>query len=113
MFVIDSDLFAGLNVSQGIEQDVPVQVLHVGIRLAAVINVVGAVAAATAVQAPTAIHIADAEDSTVAATLRGFEIRDALARVFSDLFSALESLRREAAFAVDFRFSDGKPGSEF
>ena len=113
LFVIDSDLFAGLNVAQREEQHVPVQVLHVGVRFAAMIDVVRAVAPATAVQAPAAVDITDAQDAPVTPTPRGFEIRNALAGVFGDLPSLWEKSGGKAAFAVDSRLSDSQTGSEF
>ncbi len=61
IFVVDRDLFAGFDVAQGKEQHVPVECFHVGIWFAAVIDVVSAVAATTAVQTPATIDIADAE----------------------------------------------------
>lgn len=60
LFVIDGNFFAGVNVAQSEEQHVAVQVFHVGIGFATVIDVMGAVTAAAPVQAPTAIDVADA-----------------------------------------------------
>ena len=87
-FVVDGDFFAGMNIPQGEEQYVAVQIFHVGVRLATVIDVMRAVATACAVQTVTASDVADAQDSAVATALRSFEIRDAFARVLRDLFSA-------------------------
>ena len=76
------------------------------------INVVSAVAAATAVQAPARIYSADAKDTTTRAP-HGFDGRDTLARVFRNLFAAREMLCGKAAFAVDAGFFDAQAGREF
>lgn len=100
-FVVDGDFFAGMNIPQGEEQYVAVQILHVGIRLATVIDVMRTVAAAGAVQTPTTTDVADAQDSAVATALRSFEIRDAFARVLRDLFSARKKDGGKATSAIN------------
>ena len=60
LFVINGDFFSGINVAQREEQDVAAQVLHIGVRLAAVIDVMRAIAAAGTVEAPTTIDVTDA-----------------------------------------------------
>jgi len=112
LFVIDRNFFAGMNISQGEEQYVAVQILHEGVRLAAMIDVMRAVPAAGTVQAPTAADVADAQDSAVATALRSFEIRDALARVLRDLFAARKKHSSKAAPAVDARLFDCETGCE-
>ena len=69
VLVIDRDFFTRSNVAQSEEQDVAVARPDVSVRLAAVIDVMRAVAAATAIQTPASINIADAELGTAAATL--------------------------------------------
>ncbi len=112
LFVIDGNFFAGMNVSQSKEQYVPVQILHEGVRLARVIDVMRAVTAAAAIQAQTAVDVADAQDSAVAAAPGGFEIRDTLARVLGDLFAARKQHRSKAASAVDAGLFDSETGCE-
>ena len=112
LFVVDGDFFAGMNIPQGKEQYVAVQILHVGVRLATVIDVMRAVATARAVQTATAIDVADAEDSAVATALRSFEIRDAFARVLRDLFSARKKHGSKAPSAINARRFDRKPGCD-
>jgi len=109
-FVVDGDFFAGMNIPQGEEQYVAVQIFHVGVRLATVIDVMRAVASACAVQTATAIDVADAQDSAVATALRSFEIRDAFARVLRDLFSARKKDGGKATSAVDARRFDRETG---
>ena len=101
LFIVDRDLFAGMNIAQREEEHVTMESLHVGVRLAAVIDVMRAVAAAAAVQTPTAIDVADAQDRPVTRPLSCFEIRNSLACVLSDLAAAPKGDRRETAFAVD------------
>lgn len=113
LFIIDGDFFARMNVPQSVEQHVAVQILHIGVRLATVIDVMRAVSVAPAVQAPAAIDVTDAQDSAIAAALRGFEIRDTLARVLCDLFSARKKFGSKAAPAVDARLFDCETGCEF
>ena len=101
VLVVDSDLFAGSNVPQSKEQDVPVDGFHIGVRLAAVIDVMRAIAAAAAVQAPAIINRADAQFGSVRAALR-FEIGNAFAGIFGNLAAAAKTNRREATVAVDW-----------
>ena len=102
LFVIDRDFFAGPNIAQRKEQQVAVKGPHVCVRLAAMIDVVSAITAATAVYAEPAVDVADAQDAALARALLRFQIVDALADVFSDLSAALERNGGKAAFAVDF-----------
>ena len=113
LFVVDGDFFARVNIAQGEEQYVAVQILHVGVRLATVIDVMRAVATAGAVQTPTATYVADAQDSAVATALRSFEIRDAFARVLRDLFSARKKHGSKTAPAINARRFDCKTWCEF
>jgi hypothetical protein len=112
LFVVDGDFFAGMNIPQGKEQYVAVQILHVSVRLATVVDVMRAVATAGAVQTATAIDVADAEDSAVATALRSFEIRDAFARVLRDFLSARKKRGSKATSAINRRRFDRETGRE-
>lgn len=101
LFVIDRDFFAGKNIAQRKKQHVAVKRPHVCVRLAAMVDVVSAVTAATAVYAEPTVDVADAQDAAPARALLCFQIVDALAGVFSDLPAALEWNCSKAAFAVD------------
>jgi len=52
-FVVNRDLFAGMDVAQGVELDVAVDDFHVTVWLARMVDVVRAVTAATPIQTPT------------------------------------------------------------
>lgn len=80
--------------------------LHVGVRLARVIDVVRAVAATAAVQTEAAIDIADAQDAPIAGSFSCFEIWYALAGVLGDLFPATKMNSCETAFAVNWRIAN-------
>lgn len=56
-FVIDGDLFTGLNVAQSKEQHVTMKCFHVSVRPARVVDVVRAIPAAAAIQTPAAIDV--------------------------------------------------------
>jgi len=102
LFVIDRDFFTGTNIAQSKKQHVAVKRSHVCVRLAAVVDIVSAVAAATAVYAEPSVDVADAQDAAFARALLRFQIVDSLTDVFSDLPAALERNGGKAAFAVDF-----------
>jgi len=85
---------------------VTVNCFHVDVRLARVIDVMRAVAAAAAVQTPAAIDVADAQNAPIAGSSSRFEIWYPLAGVLSDLFAATEMNSRETAFAVNWRFTN-------
>src|SRR6185295_9252384 len=90
LFVIDRDFFTGTNIAQREKQHVAVKRPHVCVRLAAMVDVVSAVAAATAVYAEPSVDVADAQDAAPARALLRFQIVDALAGVFGDLPAALK-----------------------
>ena len=74
LLVVDSDFFAGPDISQSKEQDMAVQSSHEGIWLAGVIDVVRAVTAARAIQAEPPIDIADAQDLPIVSPSARFQI---------------------------------------
>ncbi len=113
LFVIYRDFFTSTNVAQCKKQDVAVKRPHECVRFAAVVNVVSAVAAATAVYAEPPVDVTDAQDAPLACALLRFQIVDSLTGVFSDLPAALKRNSGEAALAVDFRFADGEARREF
>src|SRR2546423_3563085 len=113
LFVIDRDFFTGPNLAQRKKQHVTVKRPHVCVRLAAMVDVVSAITAATAVYAEPSIDVADAQDAALARALLRFQIGDSLAGVFSDLSAALERNGGKATFAVDFRFAHGEAVSKF
>ena len=113
LFVIDRDFFTGTNIAQRKKQHVAVKRPHVCVRLAAMVDVVSAITAATAVYTESSVEVADAQDAALARALLRFQIGDSLTGVFSDLSAALERNDGKATFAVDFRFADGEARREF
>src|SRR5437764_12056021 len=113
LFVIDRDFFTGTNITQRKKQNMAVERPHVCVRLAAMVDVVGAITAATAVYTDPSVDVADAQDAALARALLRFQIVDSLAGVFSDLPAALEQNGGKAAFAIDFRLADGEAVSKF
>jgi len=113
LFVIDRDFFTGTNIAQREKQHVAVKRPHVSVRLAAMVDVVSAITAATAVYAEPSVDVADSQDASLAGALLRFQIVDSLAGVFSDLPAALERNDGKAAFAIDFRLADGEAVSKF
>ena len=113
LFVINCDFFTGTNIAQRKKQQVAVKRPHVCVRLAAMVDVVSAITAATAVYTEPSVEVADAQDAALACALLRLQIGDSLAGVFSDLPAALEQNGGKAALAVDFRFADGEARREF
>lgn len=111
VFVIDRDLFTASNVAQREKQHVAVNRFHVSVGRAGVVDVVGAVAATTAVQTEAPIDVADTQLGATGTTLC-FEIRDSFTGVLSDLSPAPERRRSETTFPVDFRFPDRETGCQ-
>ena len=60
LLVIDRNLFARVDVAQSDEENVIVENLHECVGHARVIDVVGAVSAATSIQTPATIDLTDA-----------------------------------------------------
>lgn len=55
-FVVDGDFFAGFDVAQRDEENVAVKNLHKSVRLTTMIDIVGAVSPAAAVQTPPIVN---------------------------------------------------------
>lgn len=73
MFVVDRYLVAGANVAQSEENQLAIERSSESIRCAAVIDVVRAVTAATAVDTPTMIDTANTQDAAIPSTF-GFSV---------------------------------------
>src|SRR5713226_4215415 len=99
-FIIDRDLFAAADLTQGEEQYMTIDGFHVSVRFTRVIDVMGAIPAAAAVQAPASVDVADAQLHSVCAAL-SFLIGNALSGVLCNLAPAREMNSRETAFAVN------------
>ncbi len=97
--VVDRNLFAGLNVSQGEEEDVIANDLHEGVWNARVVDVMRAIPAAAAVKTPLTVDFTNAEHLSMRSSTR-FGVRDLLAGVFRNLVAFFKSDGGEAAFAV-------------
>ena len=101
LFVIDRDLFARIDVAQSKEHHVAMDRAHISVRFAGMVDVMRTVAAATAVDAPVAVNIADAQLGSMGTAL-SFAIRNALARVLGYLAPVRKPGGRKAAFTVDW-----------
>ena len=106
LFIIDRDLFAGLDVTQRDEENVIIKDLHERVGRARVVDVMSAVAAATSIETPATIHLADPQHLPVRAST-SFSVADQLAGVLRDLVSSLEWKGGEATSAVDRRRFNG------
>lgn len=98
-FIIDGDLFAGLYVAQGDEENVIVENLHEGVGSTRVIDVMSAVSAATAIETPAPVDLTNSKHPPVCSTAR-LRVGDLLAGVLGDLVSSFERKSSEAALAV-------------
>jgi len=72
LLVIDRDFFARMNVAESEEQHVAVHCPHERIGLAAMVDVMRAVTAVTAVQAEAAIDVTNAKKAPLARALPCF-----------------------------------------
>jgi hypothetical protein len=100
LFIVDRDLFTGMNVPQGKKDYVTVDCANKGVGFAGVIYVMRSVTATAAVDAPNAVDITDAQLGSMGAALC-FPIGNSLAGIFSDLSPVLEMNSGKAAAAVD------------
>ena len=101
LFIVHGDFLAGADIAQGEEQDMAMDGADVGVRLAGMIDVMGAIPATTAIDAPFTVNIADAQFGAMSTTL-SFAIRDSLALIFGDLATVRKMSSRKAASAVDW-----------
>jgi len=113
LFVVYRDFFTGIDIAPRKEKNVPIQILHEGVRFAAMIDVMGSITTAAPVQTEAAVNVADAQHGPSPGAPSCFPVVDALAGVFGNLPSAREQFRGKAAFAVDWGFLDGQTRSEF
>lgn len=73
--IVDRDLLATVNVTQGNEENVVIEDLHITVGLTGMVNVMRAVSTFAAIKAPAVIDRADAEPTAIGSAL-GFPIRD-------------------------------------
>ena len=111
--VINGDLFAGADIAQGVEEDVPVDDLHVAVGLTRMIDVVRAVSAVAAVQTPSSVYVADAQLGTATGAALRLPVRDSFARILRDFASTRKVNRRKATLAVDMRLAYRQPVRQF
>lgn len=104
--VVERYFLAGQYVAQGVKLYVPAQDFHKAIRVAGMIDVVCAVAAPAAVNTPTPVNRADTQHAPPFGSALGFGVRDSLARVVRDFFTALKRDGRKASPAVNRRLPD-------
>ena len=100
LFIVHGYFFAGTNIAEREEHNVPKDRPHVRVRCTRMVDVMSSIAAATAVDAPDAVDITDAQFHSVGTALR-FGIRNPLARVFGDFASAGKMNAGKTAAAVD------------
>jgi hypothetical protein len=100
LFIVHRDFLARVDVAQSEEQHVAMEGADIGVWLAGMVDVMGAIAATTAIDAPFAVHIADAQFGAVGAAL-SFDVRDSLARVFGDLATAQKMSSCKTTSAVN------------
>src|SRR5947209_15940331 len=110
--VVAGDLFAGVYVAQGHEEDVAARDPHVAVGAAGVVHVVCAVAAARAVEMPVVVDGADAVLASGLHAARDLAARDEFARVLGYLLSLREEGGGETALAVNGRLPDRESGRE-
>jgi len=79
--------------------------LHVGVGLAGMIDVVGAVAIAAAVETPAIVDGADAQLAPARPAI-GLSVTDPLAGILRNLSPALEVGHRKTTLANDWGFLD-------
>lgn len=97
--IVDRNLFAGLNVSQGEEEDVVVDDLHEGVRNARVVDVMRAIPAAASVKTPPIIDFTNAQHLSMRSSTR-FGVGDLLAGVLRNLVTFFKGDGGEATFTV-------------
>lgn len=100
--VVCRDLFAWSYLSKSMDKDPPFQNDHVRVRLARVINVLGAIAAPAPVNRPFTVNITDAFITRRTPPALGFGQRNSFSHVLSDLLVLAEENCSETAFPVNF-----------
>ena len=101
LFIVDGYFIAWTNIPQREEHYVSIDRPHISIRFTRMIDVMGAVATAAAIDAPDAVDITDAQLCPMGASL-SFAIRNALARIFGDFATARKMNGGKAAAAVNW-----------
>ena len=99
-FVVDRDLLSGLDIPQGYEEDVAIGDLHEGVGLTGMIDVVSAVSATTAVQAPAFVDRADAQPLASRASI-GLSVGNSFAGILRNLSPAPKGRFSETASAFN------------
>src|ERR1700682_1081406 len=100
LFIVHGYLVARTNIAQRKEHYVSIDRPHVSIRCARMVDVMGPVATAAAIDTPDTVDITDAQLRSVGTAL-GFDIRNSLARVFGDFATARKMNAGKTTSAVD------------
>lgn len=107
--VVDCDLLAGADIAACEKEDMAIEYLHVSVRFAGMIDVMRAVPALAAIEAPAIIDRADTQTSSPGTAI-GFGIGYSLARVLRYLPAAHIMRPREATLAFNGRVLDFQSG---
>ncbi len=102
--IIDGQLFAGLDIAQAHIDDVAFDDTGDEVRVARMIDVLGAGAAYRSIEGPIVIEREEIDHLTGVGAPFGFAPTDSFAGIFDDLTADWYELRRVDAPAVDFRF---------
>lgn len=98
--IVRCDLFAGSDFSEGVNKDPLFKNNHGRVRLARMIDVLGAVAASASINGPIRIDITDALCANRAPSALSFSQRNSFSHIFSDPLVMMEWNRGETSFSV-------------
>ena len=108
-FVIERNLLAGADIAECDKEDMAIEYLHISVRFAGMIDVMRAIPALAAIEAPAFIDRTDTQTSSPGTAI-SFGIRYSLARVFRYLPAAQEMRPRETPLAFNSRALDFQSG---
>jgi hypothetical protein len=110
VYVVTDDLFTGLDVSQGKEDEMTADDLQKAVGFARVIDVLRRIATHTAVNTPVSVQTTDIDTVLTSDSPDDFIAGYALANIFGNLASFAEANRGEASLTIDSRFANSDSG---
>ncbi len=110
--IVDCNFLSGFNVAQGDEEDVAVGDLHEGVGLTGMIDVVGAISPATAVQAPAFVDRANPQPFASRPPI-SLGVGDSFAGILRYLSPASKGRFSETASAFNSGFLDRETRGQF
>ena len=113
--VIDGELFAGFDSPETVQEDLAAEAAHCQIRVATVVDELGAASSYRSIERRTPIHVNQVNppsfprEGYASGTTPGFPLADSFTRVLDDPLAARDRFLREHSVSLDARTANAEP----